>query len=391
MDFNDRELVNDTDVMKLVSRVCYLGEDERKRVFNIPFVRDKLRRELLKTCNEGDTYKNFRWLFNMIDIDDFFTILDYNTIHNFYKNHDGEYKLFVCLTEKNMNKTLQYIFNNDNLFKEFVSISDDVYSIFADADYEDITKIIYKMEDMNLIAADKGLQFLSCIGSDKQVKLLDENFKDETIVKILPYLSITNISSFFENDNRAVYLFDKFFNIVNLVNYNVKFNREILLNDKFFDKLKSDSFIDFRRNINALEVNNDYLIIKKKLDKYYKELLNEYDSDSGLFKVYDKIINNPSLMYEYRANSFIYSNDIRRIFLKHNDYDENGNACFVDLDSLKKELKGEVNRKISEVVVDALFCDNIYNVWLNIKEMLRYNSKLDAEDKVLDLSNVSKF
>ena len=257
-------------------------------------------------------------------------------------------------------------YNNDNLFKEFVSISDDVYSIFADADYEDIAKIIYKMEDMNLIADGKGFQFLSCIGSDKQVKLLDENFKDETIVKILPYLSITNISSFFENDNRAVYLFDKFFNIVNLVNYNVKFNREILLNDKFFDKLKSDSFIDFRRNINALEVNNDYLIIKKKLDKYYKELLNEYDSDSGLFKVYDEIIKNPSLMYEYRANSFIYSNDIRRIFLKHNDYDENGNACFVDLDSLKKELKGEVNRKISEVVVDALFCDNIYNVWVNI-------------------------
>ena len=240
MGFNDRELVNNTDVIKLVSRVCYLEEDERKMVFNIPFVRDKLRRELLKTCNEGDTYKNFRWLFNMIDIDDFFTILDYNTIHNFYKNHDGEYKLFVCLTEKNVDKTLQYIFNNDNLFKEFVSISDDVYSIFADADYEDIAKIIYKMEDMNLIAAGKGFQFLSCIGSDKQVKLLDENFKDETIVKILPYLSITNISSFFENDNRAVYLFDKFFNIVNFVNYNVKFNREILLNDKFFDKLKSE-------------------------------------------------------------------------------------------------------------------------------------------------------
>ena len=96
---------------------------------------------------------------------------------------------------------------------------------------------------MNLIAAGKGLQFLSCIGSDKQVKLLDENFKDETIVKILPYLSITNISSFFENDNRAVYLFDKFFNIVNLVNYNVKFNREILLNDKFFDKLKRYSHV----------------------------------------------------------------------------------------------------------------------------------------------------
>ena len=60
----------------------------------------------------------------------------------------------------------------------------------------------------------------------------------------------------------------------------------------------------------------------------------------------------------------------------------------MDIDSLKKELKGEVNRKISEVVVDALFCDNIYNVWLNIKEMLRYNSKLDDEDKVLDNNKI---
>ena len=384
MDFDNRELVDNTDVMKLVSRVCYLGEEEKKKVFSIPFVRDKLRRELLKACYEGDTYKNFRWLFNMIDIDDFFTILDYDTIHDFYKNHDGEYKLFVCLTEKNMDKTLQYIFNDDNLFKEFVSISDTIYSTFADVDYEDIAKMIYKMEDMNLIAAGKGLQFLSCIGSDKQAKLLDENFKDETIVKMLFRFSGENISSFFENDKRAIYLFDKFPNIVNFVNNKVKFNREILLNDKFFDKLKSDSFVDFRRNINTLEVNNDYLIIKKKLDKYYKELLNEYDSDSGLFKVYDEIINNPSLMYEYRANSFIYSNDIRMIFLKYKSYDENRNICFVDLDNLKIELKREVSRKISEVVVDALFCDNIYNVWLNIKEMLRYNSKLDDKNKVLD-------
>lgn len=384
MDFDNRELVDNTDVMKLVSRICYLGEDEKKRVFNIPFVRDKLRRELLRACNEGDTYRNFRWLFNMIDIDDFFTVLDYDTIHDFYKNHDGEYKLFVCLMEKEKDKTIEYILNDDNLFKEFVSISDTIYSTLADVDYEDIAKMIYKMEDMNLIDAGKGLQFLSCIGSDNQAKLLDENFKDETIVKVLFRFSGENISSFFENDNRAVYLFDKFPNIVNFVNNKVKFNREILLNDKFFDKLKSDSFIDFRKNINALEVNNDYLIIKKKLDKYYKELLNEYDSDSGLFKVYDEIINNPSLMYEYRANSFIYSNDIRMIFLKYKSYDENGNICFVDLDNLKIELKREVSRKISEVVVDALFCDNIYNVWLNIKEMLRYNSKLDDKDKILD-------
>ena len=39
-------------------------------------------------------------------------------------------------------------------------------------------------------------------------------------------------------------------------------------------------------------------------------------------------------------------------------------------------LKKETNKKISEIIIDALFSDNIYNVWLNIKEMLRYNKGL---------------
>ena len=43
-------------------------------------------------------------------------------------------------------------------------------------------------------------------------------------------------------------------------------------------------------------------------------------------------------------------------------------------------LKMETSKKISEVVIDALFSDNIYNVWINIREMIRYNNKLDKND-----------
>ena len=42
------------------------------------------------------------------------------------------------------------------------------------------------------------------------------------------------------------------------------------------------------------------------------------------------------------------------------------------------------NKKISEITVDALFADNIYNVWINIKEMFRFNGKLPENKKILD-------
>ena len=53
------------------------------------------------------------------------------------------------------------------------------------------------------------------------------------------------------------------------------------------------------------------------------------------------------------------------------------------------KLKDETNKRISEVVIDALFRDNIYNVWLNIKEILRYNEGLSDSEKVLDETKVN--
>ena len=86
---------------------------------------------------------------------------DKGTIYylGYINENDNTLMAAVLLLERSLGKIkFGYVpgsflvdYNNDNLFKEFVSISDDVYSIFADADYEDIAKIIYKMEDMNLL------------------------------------------------------------------------------------------------------------------------------------------------------------------------------------------------------------------------------------------------
>ena len=68
--------------------------------------------------------------------------------------------------------------------------------------------------------------------------------------------------------------------------------------------------------------------------------------------------------------------------------DVEGNYYFLDKVELEKFLRNETSKKMSEVVIDGLFQDNIYNVWLNVKEMLRYNNGLDNDKKILDNDKV---
>lgn len=420
MDFTNDKLINEMDVLGLVSMLRYVSYEERKRLLSTSLIKGKLKNDLLRECNTGDVYRNFRWLFEVIDVDDFFGIFDYDTIHEFYKilgrddfpnyidyyrsrNHNeldkidneiseskdrnqNEYKLFVCLMEKDINTTMKYILSDNDLFKEVMFMSDNMYSMFSGMDYEYIVKMIYKLEENNFYDKGVGLNVISSIGSDNQRKLLDEGFSDDTLLKIIPYFRDNVISYFFDNDKRATYLYNKFSKgfIVNCVDNGIKFNREILLKDDFFDRLKSSSFVDFRRGINAIEKNNDYLIIEKKVFDYYKEIISEYDYNSGIFKVYNEIIDNPSLLRSFNDESFIIDYNVRCIFSKYKDYDKDGNVYFRDKDKLILELRCETSKRISKVVVDALFCDNIYNVCLNIKEMLRFNDKLYDDNKVLD-------
>ena len=107
-----------------------------------------------------------------------------------------------------------------------------------------------------------------------------------------------------------------------------------------------------------------------------------------MFKIYVDIINNPEALSMVDIDPYIFNSDIRLLFMRHKNYDENDNPYFDDKDKLILELREITSKKISEVVVDALFCDNIYNVWLNIKEMLRYNDKLSDNKKVLDKAKV---
>ena len=416
MNFNDEELVNNMDSLSLVNNMAFLSTSERKSVLNNSSVLNKLRSELLKDCNKGDIYRNFREILNILDLDDIFKIFDYNIINNFYKeltisdfpnykndynngNYEvlgiiskkisdsvnrkkNEYKLFVCLFEKNPDKVMEWILSDNNLFREVMFLSDDMYSIFASLSYDVIVRIIYKLEEINFIKENIGCNFISCLDSDNQKKLLDEAFNDDTLIKIISYFRKDVVSYFFEYDRRSIYLYKKIPGIRGLIRSGVKFNREILIRDDFFDLLKETDFAEFRNNINSIERHNDPMIIEKKLNKYYDELIDQYDYNIGMFKEYINILNNPSILNNFN-DTFVFDTNVRMLFINYRLRDENG-YTFTNRDKLIQELKEETSKKLSEIIVDALFADNIYNVWLNIKEMLRYNNNLDIEHRVID-------
>ncbi len=422
MDFNDEKLVNDIDIMVLISNISYLSSSEKSRVLSLSWVREKIKRDLLGRCLEGDVYGNFRRVISSLGVDTLISILDYRTIHDTFRvltrsdfpsysddykmgNYDkideieseiekskyrntNEYKLFVCLMEESPDKVLEWILNDDDLFKEYINISDNMYSMVSMFSYDLIVKLIYKLEELGFGTGNISFNF-SSVNSEDKIRLLGEKFSDETIIKLIDDFDAKAKSYFFLNDKRAKYLYKKATGFTNLIRSGVRFSRDILLQNDFFDMLKHSNFSEFRRNINAVEKYNDPLIIQSKLAKYYDELINEYDRDRGIFRYYGEILDNPSLLKSKKRDDFIFNFDVKYAFSPYMDYDNDGNIFFENSDELLDKLKSITSLKLSEVIVDALFCDSIYNVWLNIREMLRYNEKMIPSDRIIDKGRVS--
>lgn len=402
--------------LEIVNVLKYKSDKEKTAILSIPVIKDKLKKELLKEAAMGNAYYNFRNIINVLSLNYIFDNFDYDDIHEAFKKlsykdfsnynsiddnisfeinnseirNSNEYKFFVVLCENDINNTILWILQNDNLFKEFFMKVDNFYSMFCDLDYDLIVKIIYKLDEYRDYFHDKGYDFLSLINKDNQKALLGENFSDDIILKLIGYFNIDTLSYFFLNDRRSIDLFEKIPNINGYINSGVKFNDSILSSQRFFNRLKSSSFVIFRKNINTVETYNNPIMIEQKLKKYYNELISSYDSEEDMFGEYWDVLNNPSLLHNYYdKDTFIFSYDIVLLFEKYLSCDDDDNLYFKDRDTLIQILKMETSKKISEVVIDALFSDNIYNVGINIREMLRYNNKLDKNDKALDDDRVA--
>ena len=365
----------------LMIRISTLSEEDIDEVLKKDNIKNKLSRGLLEE-SKRDFYASFEKITRYFSVSQILSIFDVKTLKSFFvgDNKDHEYKLFATLLGKDINKTIRYVLNDDEMFNELFMLNNYFYSLFTNLDYELFRDVILKMKE-NI--SNYPSHFLGMVTASCQRKILKENISDTVIIYILPKFKEEIISNFFEKDLRARYLFDKF-NIKDFVLRGVKFDDEIVKKKEFFDMLKQEDFAVFRSVINEAEKNNNVDIIERRVHTYYNEIINSYDKRVGVFKEYLEIINNPNFVVSHKNRSYIIDDNIAFEIGRYKDLDSNGNKIIYDRDGLINFLKDLTNKKLSEVIVDALFEDNIYNVWLNIKEMLRYNGKLSDKDRVID-------
>lgn len=359
----------------------HLSESDLDKVLERDDIREKLAIGLLEESKEN-FYAGFREVLRYFTPRQFISLYDARTLKSFFsgnlKNH--EYKFFVCLLEKDFNGIINYVLSDDEMFNELFKINDNFYSMFSSISYDLFRNVILKMgDDISSYPSD----FIGIIDENYQKRILSENISDDMIIYLVPRFKDNVISEFLCNNPKGRYLFNKF-NIKNFVERGIKFDDEIVKTKEFFDSLKCDNFVDFRTIINEAEKNNNLDIIMRRLNNYYNEIINSYDSNTGLFKEYLILVNNPELKVSIKDVSFIVDKGLVMELHNYYDWDESGNRVISNRERLISYLKEVTSRKLSDVIVDALFEDNIYNVWLNIGEMLRYNSKLSDDKKVLE-------
>ena len=166
----------------------------------------------------------------------------------------------------------------------------------------------------------------------------------------------------------------------------VEDNPNVIYAEEFFDKMKGTSLLDFRRNINLVQEIKPTLFLESKVLDYYDELLNCYNKETKLFNSYD-ILMERLIKRDYDGlgdsdliNEFI-SKDIlvqMQDFYFHHDGEKES----------YQYLFKNTSRIISEIVIDGLFGDTLYNVFLNIKEMIRFHELLNDKEKILRQEDV---
>lgn len=163
-------------------------------------------------------------------------------------------------------------------------------------------------------------------------------------------------------------------------------NKNIIYEEWFFDMLKSSSLLDFRKNINMVQEIAPTLFLEEEVDIYYEELLKNFEEKVQIFLEYQKLLkcfydDNYELLEKYHDFNYLVD---KKMIIQLEDYWHHQDKIELAYQYFLKNTK----EKISEIVVDGLFKDTIYNVWINIREMLRYLKFYENDKKILSRDKI---
>ena len=379
---NEQDIINDiiTNIdtimpQEIINKGTILSPSNKANLLTNPLIKEKLTPYILEQYVNDTSLKKLK---QKLTVSEIMSLLDLQSINEFYnkcifeyKNSFEKYKIFsyLCTNKKESITLVNYLLTNNELFLEFIINITFYKDVFNYIDTELILKIILKLYSLN---NEKYLYFfVTYLNVDTQKELIDANLDDNLLVNITGYLKPESIKYLFFSDKRINYLFPKI-NIMELIKNDTIFPNEILNNKKFFNMLKTNSLVIFRKTINNLEKNNLPEPIENHINKYYEELINSYNEEYDMFNDYVYIINLiHRLNKTVNFNSYILDREASIIY---NNYLNNKELNIIN------EYKKLTSLKLSEIIIDYLFQDNIYNVWFNIKEMFRFNDKFHLLD-----------
>lgn len=193
--------------------------------------------------------------------------------------------------------------------------------------------------------------------------LLDSNNESLLIILLNAITDKTLLQEWLNKDPRARYLIYKI-DVNKLLQYNLLIPNSILNDDNFPCYLiksvinKTESLLDIRSYLYKFQSINTEFYEKLLLEykKYINSILNSYDYNTQIFNFY---FNNSS-------DNYLLPKDLQE---KLKNSDEKQKITI---------LKEETSFKLSEIIIDSIFEDNIYNVKLNLNEIIRYTSDINV-------------
>ena len=322
--------------------------------------KDNLAIKLFNESIDTDCWAFYRRLVNIYGVDTLLKIYNKDTLSKIVK--DGHlYIVIAAMLEDDVNYVLEYALTDNEFLTNLINNAPYYYSLFNSINYDLIKK--YLIKDFDFVK-----NYFIMNNNDYEKLFNDSDIDENTLSKIITKIyDINFISNFFINDKRSLNVFKRLNKeeIDYLIKNNVRFSKEITRSDYLFESIKDESLINFRNKINKISINSNDLDIENKVFNYYSNLLSNYNTSTNLFREYENI---GEIEYPFKTD-YILSSEA----LYNRNYDN---------------LKELTNKKISEIVIDYLFKDNIYNVFINIRELLSYNDSL--ENKIIS-SNMVKF
>lgn len=358
---------NTTSLSTLVDNISRLDVEQRKQVLSDSKVVDVFRNHLLNGPRTHDFYNS---IFSKIDFIEMMDVFDADFISQLFASGRPtiDYTFFASLfiNAANSNQLLDVVLNNNVLFDAFKERYKYMFSC-VNVDTEHLMDLIIKIEETDSFDYFRSLNF----DKEQGIGLLKEEFSPKTLFWVLSNSNIDLISDFYQNDSRAEltlpYLKDK---IYLFLKRGVKFGNSIIKNPAFFEMIKRDNLVEFRQIINLLEDEcGDPEFIETKRKQYYNEQMDLCLEQRKIFAEYDRILSASNLDVDVELQKINSPLSSEKLFYRY---------------KMSRDIMlEENNRRISDLIVDDLFQDNLYNVWINIVELIRYDEHLIDAEKIL--------